>query len=95
MVTFILDRKKLFVERKQHRKSLDTNSLNFILRNFSETVHEIPVDSFVYENCSLNIDTQTEFCAASPLTWGKVANLKLRDGIFQVVCEILVCEILV
>ena len=30
--------------------------------NFARTLHELPVDSFVYENCSLNVDTLTEFC---------------------------------
>ena len=30
--------------------------------NFTGHIHELPVDSFVYENCSLNVDTLTEFC---------------------------------
>ena len=29
---------------------------------FMKNVHELPVDAFVYENCSINVDTMTEFC---------------------------------
>ena len=28
----------------------------------ARNVHELPVDAFVYENCSINVDTLTEFC---------------------------------
>ena len=32
-------------------------------KEFWNKIHELPVDSFVYENCSLNVDTLTEFCS--------------------------------
>ena len=32
------------------------------VKDFSGHIHELPVDSFVYENCSLNVDTLSEFC---------------------------------
>ena len=31
-------------------------------KEFWNKIHELPVDSFVYENCSLNVDTLSEFC---------------------------------
>ena len=34
--------------------------MTHILRN---RLHELPVDSFVYENCSVNVDTFSEFCS--------------------------------
>ena len=33
-------------------------------------VHELPVDSYVYENCSTGVDTRTEFCTGHPITQG-------------------------
>ena len=33
-------------------------------------VHELPVDSYVYENCSTGVDTRTEFCTGHPVTQG-------------------------
>ena len=30
--------------------------------NATRSLHELPVDSFVYENCSFNVDPATEFC---------------------------------
>ena len=54
-----------------------------------KNVHELPVDAFVYENCSINVDTMTEFCTGlknwrfcpwtfltsegTPITRGKMA----------------------
>ena len=32
---------------------------------FIRNVHELPVDAFVYENCSVNVDTMTEFCTGA------------------------------
>jgi len=40
---------------------------------FMKNVHELPVDAFVYENCSINVDTMTEFCTGTPITRGKMA----------------------
>lgn len=40
---------------------------------FARNVHELPVDAFVYENCSINVDTLTEFCTGTPITRGKMA----------------------
>ena len=32
------------------------------VKDFPGHIHELPVESFVYENCSLNVDTLSEFC---------------------------------
>ena len=57
--------------------------------DLSRNVHELPVDAFVYENCSTNVDTMTEFCTGvknqrlpfslllfqgTPITRGKMAE---------------------
>jgi len=34
-----------------------------VLDEDRQRLHELPVDSFVYENCSSNVDTFTEFCS--------------------------------
>ena len=33
-------------------------------------MHETAVDAFVYENCSLNIHTFSEFCTGAPIISG-------------------------
>lgn len=48
---------------------------------FRKQVHELPVDSFVYENCSVNVDTMTEFCTGSAITQGKMMEFSHRDPI--------------
>eukprot|EP00092_Neocalanus_flemingeri_P085849 GFUD01108081.1.p1 GENE.GFUD01108081.1~~GFUD01108081.1.p1 ORF type:complete len:485 (+),score=107.24 GFUD01108081.1:73-1455(+) len=40
---------------------------------FRRNIHELPVDAFVYENCSVNVDTLTEFCTGSAITQGKMS----------------------
>jgi hypothetical protein len=59
----------------------------FFSREFSENIHELAVDAFVYENCSANMDSLVEFCTGSPITQGKQVNIKRtmgRGGAFQV-----------
>jgi hypothetical protein len=59
----------------------------FFSREFSDNIHELAVDAFVYENCSANMDSLVEFCTGSPITQGKQVNLKRtvgRGGAFQV-----------
>merc|ERR1712200_88550 len=50
-------------------------------RDFNENIHEIEVDAFVYENCSTNVDTFTEFCTGSPIVRPKQHNVrKTQEG---------------
>ena len=35
--------------------------------DWHDTAHEAVVDAFVYENCSKNINTKTEFCTGAPI----------------------------
>ena len=46
---------------------------------FRRNIHELPVDSFVYENCSVNVDTFTEFCTGSAITQGKMSEYRLQS----------------
>jgi len=51
--------------------------------DFSRKIHEIQVDSFVYENCSNNVDTFSEFCTGSPIIRPRQHNIRKVDGEFQ------------
>lgn len=48
-----------------------------VQQEWHNTAHEAVVDSFVYENCSRNIQTQTEFCSGAPIvsSFGQVWRL--------------------
>ena len=35
--------------------------------DWHDTAHEAVVEAFVYENCSKNVNTETEFCTGSPI----------------------------
>ena len=50
---------------------------------FRLKVHELPVDAFVYENCSLNVDTFHEFCTGNPITQGRVEEFRQSRGVFK------------
>merc|ERR1711971_318413 len=46
-----------------------------------QRLHELPVDSFVYENCSRNVDTFTEFCSRyATLTGEKMIYNREEDN---------------
>ncbi|XP_023331904.1 uncharacterized protein LOC111704026 isoform X2 [Eurytemora carolleeae] len=53
--------------------------------DFNDNIHEIQVDSFVYENCSRNVDTFTEFCTGSPITRPKQHIVRVEEGEFEMV----------
>jgi hypothetical protein len=74
-------------DRRHLCKPLAAIHSSFFSREFSENIHELAVDAFVYENCSANMDSLVEFCTGSPITQGKQVNLKRtmgRGGAFQV-----------
>ena len=45
-----------------------------------QRLHELPVDSFVYENCSRNVDTFTEFCSGYATLIGDKKIYDLADN---------------
>lgn len=47
---------------------------------FRREIHELPVDAFVYENCSVNVDTFTEFCTGSPITQGNLKEYRFQPS---------------
>ena len=55
--------------------SLDEDPADFINR-----VHELPVDAYVYENCSKGVDTLSEFCTGFPITQGKMVEYRYKDN---------------
>ena len=46
---------------------------------YRQRVHELPVDAFVYENCSVNVDTRTEFCTGSAIAQGKMREYSYKE----------------
>merc|ERR1719244_187262 len=47
------------------------------------SIREAIVDSFLYENCSSNINIQTEFCTGVPIVGGYGQVWTLKDGEFE------------
>jgi len=50
--------------------------------DFNENIHELPVHSFVYENCSNNVDTFSEFCTGFPITRPRQHQVRLDNGMY-------------
>ena len=57
-------------------------------KEWKERAHEAVVDSFVYEDCSKDIDIKTEFCTGAPITssygqeWMYSENGESQDFVF-------------
>lgn len=56
-------------------ESLDEQTHDTFRRN----VHELPVDAFVYENCSISVDTLSEFCTGSTFHQGKMSEYLFQE----------------
>lgn len=57
----------------------------YIQPEIHRKVHEAAVDAFVYENCSLSVNTFTEFCTGAPITAGYGQIWQYANGKFMFV----------
>ena len=63
-----------------------------LIFHFRQRLHELPVDSFVYENCSSNVDTFTEFCSGYATLTGSKRIYTFENNSYEMIYSWELCQ---